>query len=145
MKITQLSSEEQRALGFSHKVVVDYTDLVATAALTKAQNIYPGSGNAAVGTCIRRAAARVVTAFAGCTALVVEIGYGTDPNAILASSDMMATAGTWYSITPATCPITLSAADTFDALFTATTDNLTDLTAGEVEIYLEVADLPQLQ
>jgi hypothetical protein len=112
MKITQLSAEEHRALGFTHKVVVDWNDLVGTAGLTKAQNIYPGSGNARIGTCINKVAARVVTAFVGCTALVVEIGYGTDPNAILASSNMMATAGTWYGITPATCPIAFSAPPT---------------------------------
>jgi len=145
MTIYQLSAEEQRALGFSHKVVVTSDDLVGTAALTKAQNVYPGSGNARIGTCIRKAAARVVTAFVGCTALVVEIGYGTDPNAILLSSDMAATAGTWYAATPATAPLVINAADTFDALFTATTDNLSSLTAGQVEFYLDVADLPQLQ
>lgn len=145
MTITQLSAEEQRALGFSHKVVVTSADLVGTAALTKAQNIYPGSGNARIGTCIRKAAARVVTAFAGCTAIVVELGFGTDPNAVLLSSDMAATAGTWYTATPATAPQVCNAADTFDALFTATTDNLSSLTAGQVEFYLDVADLPQLQ
>lgn len=145
MTIYQLSADEQRALGFSHKVVVTSADLVGTAGLTQALNIYPGSGTARIGTCCRQAAARVVTAFVGCTTLVVEIGDGGDPNAVLLSSDMKATAGTWYTATPATAPRVFNAADTLDALFTAGTDNLSALTAGQVEIYLDMADLPQLQ
>lgn len=144
MKVTQLSMNEQLAMGYSHKVVVSYTDLTDTAGLTKALAIYPDSGTAPIGTCCRRAAARVVTAFVGCATLTVEIGDGNDPNRILLSSDMKATAGTWYTATPATAPGVFNAADTLDALFTATTNNLSALTAGEVEIYVDVAHLSQL-
>lgn len=140
MKVNRLSANEVAEYGFNWMVTIDKDDLSA-AALTKTLAIYPETGTAAAGTVVRKAAARVVTAFAGTTTLVVEVGDGGDVDRALASSDMTAAAGTVYPAIPTTVPAAFAAADTVDALFTATVDNLDQLSAGEVQIFLDVVDL----
>lgn len=126
---------------YNLKVNIKYTDLTDTAGLTKTVAIWPSSGNAGAGTAIIRAATKVITAFVGCATLGVEIGDDGDVDRNMVSSDMKATAATWKVAVPSTTPSVLSAANTIDALFTATTNNLSALTAGEVDIYLEIIDL----
>lgn len=136
MKCEVLSYEESLSHGATHKITVAYTDLL-TAALTNTKAIYPFTGTAPIGTRVASARARVKTAFVGCATLTLQVGDGSDPNRNLDASDMKAAAGTWYFFSPSTTsPSGFNAADTVDALFTATTNNLDALTAGEVEIYL---------
>jgi hypothetical protein len=137
MKAYVLSNEESHAHGATHKVVITWLDLVLTAALTKTIAIYPFTGNAPIGTIVKSCKARVKTAFAGVTALVATVGDDGDVDRNLASSDMKATAGTWYA-GPTTAPAPFNAVNTVDVIFTATTDTLVNLTVGEVEIYLQV-------
>jgi hypothetical protein len=137
MKCYPLTNEEILAHNATHKIVIPYTDLTGTAALTKTTAIYPFSGTAPIGTLCRFAKAYVRTAFVGCATLTLQVGDGGDTDRNLAASDMKATAGTFYAA-PATANAPFAAADTLDALFTATTDNLSSLSAGEVEIYIQI-------
>lgn len=145
MKVYPLMMEDRLASGYTHRVNVRYTDLNDTAALTKTLAIYPQSGTAGVGTSVRRAAARVITPFVGCATLTLQVGDGSDTDRNLASFDLKAAADTYGVGVPSTTPSVFNAADTVDALFTATTNNLTSLTAGEVDIYLCIADLSKLK
>jgi len=138
MKAYVLSNEESHAHGASHKVVITWSDLL-TAALTNTKAIYPFTGTAPIGTRVAAVRARLKTAFVGCATLTCAVGDGGSTARNLAAADMKAAAGTWYFSSPSTTtPSGFNAADTVDALFTATTNNLDQLTAGEVEIYLTI-------
>jgi hypothetical protein len=141
MTIVPLSIEERAASGFTHKVSISYTDLYATAGLTKTVLVFPSLAAANIG--LLQAALRVKTAFVGAaiSALTAEVGDDGDTDRILAASSILAAAGTWYAILPATAPAFFGTANTFDVLFTATGANLTALTAGELELFLSVSDL----
>lgn len=145
MKIYPLMEEERANSGFTHVAKITYADLSDTAGLTKTLAIYPESGTAPAGLAVHRVAAKVVTAFVGCTTLGVEVGgVGSDVDAGMASFDCKSTAGTYKYTVPSTCPHVYNTADTLDALFTATVDNLSALSVGEVWIYFAVADLGKL-
>ncbi len=140
MDVIILSAEERLNHDYTHKVIVEYTDLNTTAALTKTLAIYPRVGTAAIGTTVHKVASRVVTAFAGTTTLAAEVGDGGDVDRNLVSFDMKSAANTWKVAVPSTSPSVFNAADTVDVLFTATVDNLTALTAGKAEFYLKVGE-----
>lgn len=145
MKIRKLTHEEAAFYGFTHVANLTFKDLNTTAALTKTIALYPESGNAPVGTVMRRAATKVITAFVGCATLGAEVGDDGDVDRILVSSDMKATAGTWKVAVPSTAPAVFNTANTLDVLFTATTNNLDQLTAGDVDIYFDVVELDNLK
>lgn len=144
MTVKPLALHEIAATGFTHVVNIGFADL-STAGLTKTLAIYPESGTTAIGTAVEKAAAEVVTAFVGCATLVLEVGDDGDVDRNLVSFDMKSTAGTWKHTVPSTTPSVFNAANTVDALFTATTNNLDALTAGEVNIYLRIVELQNLK
>lgn len=139
MKSVPLSYEERIATGMTHKILIDYTDLTDTAGLTKTLEAFP----VAAGQTIRKAASKVLVAFAGCATLVAEVGDGGDVDRLMASHNMKATAGTRVVAVPSSVPYAYTGDDTLDVKFTATTNNLTELTAGQVAILVEVSDLAQ--
>ena len=141
MNAHALSNEESLETGYNYKVVIDYTDLVGTAATTK---IIALTDTMPIGTKVERAAARVAVAFAGTTTAVLEVGDDGDDHRNLVSFDMMSAAGTWKVAVPSSTPSVFNAANTVDALFTGGA-NFTGITAGRVEIYLKIADLSLIQ
>lgn len=140
MNAWALSNEESIETGYNYKVVIDYSDLVATASTTATvalTDVLP------IGAKVERCAARVATAFTGTTTAVLEVGDGGDVDRNLVSFDMMSTAGTWKVAVPSTTPSVFNTADTVDATFTGGA-NFTNITAGKVEIYLKIADLSKV-
>jgi hypothetical protein len=137
MKPVILTNEEAARFGFTHGVRVYYTDLSGTAALTKTIEVHnvPAKG------VVRKAAAIVETAFAGTTTLALEVGDGGDVDRALVSFDMKSAAGSGKVAIPSTMPNFYSAADTLDLKFTATVENLTSLSAGQVLVLWDVTEL----
>lgn len=136
-------AREEIGNGYTHVVTIDFTDLNTTAGLTKTLEMLPAT-LVKVGTEIFCKGFYVETAFAGCATLTLQVGDGNDTDRYLTAAVAdLKTAG-YKSVLQnlATTPFTYTAAaDSVDALVTATTDNLTALTAGKVYVFLRVVNL----
>ena len=141
MTVKPLALEEIALRGYSHVVTFDYTDLTDTAALTKTLALLPNT-MVKNGTRVSCAGLYVETAFVGCATLTLKVGDGGDDDRFmtLAIADLKTKA---YLAAPASItsqPYTYTTADTVDGLVTATTDNLTALSAGKAHVFLMVVD-----
>jgi hypothetical protein len=167
MKIIPLSGVTQARTGFTHKININHTDVNTVAALTEVIQVFPYDPaplaptiTVPAGWVVTDCAVRLVTAFAnsagGADLLTckIEVGDGADPNRYLLSTELLGVAtevdffhsGAGASATP-TMPYAYLAADGIDALFTVTrtaNDDLADLTAGEVDVYLSMYDMRDL-
>lgn len=154
-KLITLSPGVEQSLGFTHKVILNYVDVAALTSGTAYSVIPQKSATGAwtvvaaatantlpAGTYVKQAALRVTTAFASVAntiTLVAVVGDGNDTARYFASTSLK-TAG--YPISPPLkMPLLYIVADTIDIIFTAGVEAITLLTAGEVEIYLELRDL----
>ena len=149
----QLNAADQARYGFTHTVVITHADLSGTAATTK--TIALATYTAGLG--CTKAAYRLVTPFDGTstTALALDVGHNgattDDPDSILDNYEIHNDAtdiafgdgngAVFATLRTGYYPLD---AGTYEALFTATTANLTDLTAGEVNIYLRLEDLTKV-
>lgn len=147
MTTTPLTVQDQALTGFTHVVKITYADLTDTAALTKTIAIVPESGTNAIGAYVLRAGFQLKTSFTGgaTTALTLQVGDGGDTDRFIPAKSLHADATpvtNWITANATdTLPYAYVAADTIDALFTATDANLTALTAGEVWVFLQVGGL----
>jgi hypothetical protein len=143
MQITPLTIEEAANNNFTHKIVLTYADIVTLTSGTGA-SVYPGfneTNTFPAGTYITDAAATVVTAFTGGTGtLAMTLGDGTTANKFLASLSLTATGFFGFN---STSPEMFNAAGQIVATVTAGTSIL-GWTAGEVHIYLNIANIPVL-
>lgn len=141
MKILSLNAVERRETGFTHKVSLTYADLTAAAG-SQAVQIFPKTGNLPAGIVAWKAAFRLVTNFSGgaASALTMSVGDGGSATALLAAVSVLngATPVAYKAGAPVKA---YTSADNIQATFTATGANLNTLTAGEIEIYLELRDL----
>lgn len=137
MEVLNLGAADQLAFDATHLVKVKYTDLTAAATTQTLALLSLRAGHM-----VKSVYARVKTAFAGpsISAATVQVGDGSDTDRNLAAGSVFA-AG-YLSIQPATTgPSTFAAADTLDALFTATGANWSVGTAGEVWFFIRIVDL----
>ena len=161
-KLIQFSPQEEQALGFTHKLVLNYADVAAmtsgtaysffpyrnpttqTLAMETAAAATTGGRTVAAGVRVTNSAVRVTTAFASAAdtiTLVLISGDGGD-TARYAPSTTLKTAA--YFASTLKMPFLYVAADTIDITITAGVEAITVLTAGEVEIYLGIQDLAAL-
>jgi hypothetical protein len=146
-----LSTQEVAQTGFTHKFTVDHNDL--TAAATTQTIILTGLTRGMV---ITNAAFNLVTPFDGgaTTELTLEVGWdtvGADPNGLIEAASVHLDAteilvgdatGEAFATKRTGRPVV--AAQNATALFTATGANVSVLDAGEVDIFLAIADLSGL-
>lgn len=136
MEVKELGAADQLTFDSTHLVKVKHTDLTGTAGLTKAQALL----SLRAGHVVQRVRAKVKTAFAGTTTLVCEVGDTGDVDRNLVSQNMKVAA--YKSLPPSTTTENVfTGAGTLDALFTATVENLSSLSAGEVWFYIKIIDL----
>lgn len=149
MKLTPIAGNPL----FNYKARIVVADLVALgASATGTIAIYPESGNAPAGTLCTRAALNLKTAIdfsdAGITSCLVEVGDGGSTARFLAQTEI-AVDGTeilWAGGTGTNYAYLV--ADTIDAKFTVAnggSPTLAETTVGELEIYLQVFDLNELE
>lgn len=148
MKFTLLSQNETAASGFTHKFTIDHADL--TAAATTQTITLTGLTR---GMLITNAAFNLVTPFDGgaTTELTLEVGWdtvGADPDGLIEAASIHLDAteilvgdatGAAFAAKRTGRPVV--SAQNATALFTATGANVSVLDAGEVDIYLAIADL----
>ena len=146
-RVSPLAVQEKANIGFSHKFSIPYTDLTATGATGSTDTVTFTLGSTATKWFVEKAMANVSTAFAGTTALTMVVGTTTNTSAFLTSTSVL-TAGIIGAagFDPATvtnCSGTTSVA--LRAVFTnATGGSPSALTAGNVNIYLNLQDAAQL-
>jgi hypothetical protein len=157
MKRFVLNASERAQTGFTHKFNITYSDLVTAAASGGVTNVtlqlFPsGTGTAAVGTTVEKAAFRLVTAFdfsdSGITSLLMEVGDGGDTDRFIPQKEV-AVDGTeilWFETSQATgtLPYSYLTADGIDVKFTAAnggSPTIDETTSGEVDIYLRITEL----
>lgn len=148
MNVFPLAQPEISALGWTHAIEIDFSDLSDTAGTTKTIAIL----SVALGDVVLAAGMRLNTAFdfsdAGITSLLVELGIGGATAAIMPQKQL-AVDGTEIlafvtTAATATMPMTFEAADTIDALFTVANGGsplLSETTSGKVTIFLRIGKL----
>ena len=148
MRLIPLNDQERKLTGFSHKVYINYADLVTLggANLTLSKTIFPFTGTFPAGTCVRRCGVRVPTYFQGgaTSSLIIRVGDGNADNGVLADTQIHNSSGSKVTFWEAANLVIYNVADTAEILFTAVGANLNALTAGEVEIYLATVDYNDL-
>lgn len=143
MKVFELPNNTKTGFSYTHKVVITADDLTSA---TNAQtlSLFPVKP----GTVITHAAHKLVTEFASSDETLVSNAYSLG-NTAAATSIMSATevlgehaSTVAYKASTATAPVMITAADqSVVAAFTATTAKaLNTSNAGEIHIYLHVAD-----
>lgn len=151
MQIIPLTTEEQAKCGFTHKIVLLYSDLTSEtsgAGFAIFPKLSEQSANVVpIGARVTACAVRVVTigVAASMTDLSIVIGDDGSTNRFLTTSEVGGTtspvaAGIWYE-TFAAAPYVYTAANTIDVVATATGAALSALTAGEWHIYLGISDM----
>ena len=137
-RTTELSLAEQ-ARGFSNKFTVKSSDIAYGTGSTDTVTLTLGALPAKY--VLNNALVNITTAFAGTTALTVQVGTTTTTNSLVTAQSVL-TAGVLAGV-PTTATIrTATATANLVAVFTnATGGSPSALTAGELDIYLNIVDL----
>jgi hypothetical protein len=137
-RTSELSLQEQ-ARGFSNKFTVKYSDIAYGSGSTDTVTVTLGALPSKY--VVNNALVNITTAFAGTTALTLVVGTTTTTNSLVTSQSVL-TAGVLAGV-PTTATIrTATATANLVAIFTnATGGSPSALTAGELDIYLNIVDL----
>lgn len=137
-RTSQLSLQEQ-ARGFSHKYTVKSSDVALGTGSSDTVTVTLGTLPAKWA--VNNALVNISTAFAGTTAFTVVVGTTTTTNSFITSQSVL-TAGVLAGVPTTATVRTATAAANMVAVFTnATGGSPSALTAGELDIYLNIIDL----
>lgn len=141
-RTSQLSLQEQ-ARGFSHKYTVKSSDVALGTGSSDTVTVTLGTLPAKWA--VNNALVNISTAFAGTTAFTVVVGTTTTTNSFITSQSVL-TAGVLAGVPTTATVRTATAAANMVAVFTnATGGSPSALTAGELDIYLNIIDLTTLE
>ena len=137
-RTSELSLQEQ-ARGFSNKFTVKYSDVALGTGSTDTVTLTLGALPAKY--VLNNALVNVTTAFAGTTAFTIQVGTTTTTNSLVTAQSVL-TAGVLAGV-PTTATIrTATATANLVAVFTnGPGGSPSALTAGELDIYLNIVDL----
>jgi len=137
-RTSELSLQEQ-ARGFSNKFNVKYSDVAFGSGSSDTVTLTLGALPSKY--VLNNALVNVTTAFAGTTAFTIQVGTTTTTNNLVTAQSVL-TAGVLAGV-PTTATIrTATASANLVAIFTnATGGSPSALTAGELDIYLNIVDL----
>jgi hypothetical protein len=133
-------SNQERAMGFTHKYTIKYTDIDDDSATSTGDTVTVALGNTPTDFVITKAMVNVTTAFAGGGTLTIDVGTDGDANnfinlkSVTAVGPIIELAGA----APVTVAGTFAAtADALEAHFiNSSSSNPAALSAGELDIYL---------
>ena len=141
-RTSQLSLQEQ-ARGFSHKYTVKSSDVALGTGSSDTVTVTLGTLPAKWA--INNALVNISTAFAGTTAFTVVVGTTTTTNSFITSQSVL-TAGVLAGVPTTATVRTATATANMVAVFTnATGGSPSALTAGELDIYLNIIDLTTIE
>ena len=133
-----LSLQEQ-ARGFSHKFTINYDDVNTGTGATDTETVTLGTTPSKW--YVDKALVNVRTAFAGTTAFALTVGTTTTAD-LFVTSQSVKTQGVLLSVPTSAAIKQVTAATSLTAVFTnATGGSPSALTAGVVDIYLNIVDL----
>jgi len=136
--LSQLSLQEQ-ARGFSNKFHVDYSDVAFGSG--SSDTVLMTLGTLPSNFVINNALVNITTAFAGTTAFSVNIGT-TSSTSALVTAQSVKTAGVLAGLATTATIVKGTASVNLVAIFTnATGGSPSALTAGALDIYLNIVDL----
>ena len=135
---SQLSLQEQ-ARGFSNKFHVDYSDVAFGS--TDADTVTMTLGTLPSNFVLNNALVNITTAFAGTTAFSINVGT-TSSTSALVTAQSVKTAGVLAGVPTTATLVKGTASVSLVATFTnATGGSPSALTAGALDIYLNIVDL----
>lgn len=144
-----IESNPERLNGYTNKYNVKYSDIALSSATGSTDTVTLTLGTTPSLWACTRAVANVTTAFAGTGGLAVTVGVTGSTSAILASSSILSaglkqnTNGANSVATPTSA--TSTASTSLVAVFTNSVGSSPSvLTAGEVDLYLNVLDLARI-
>ena len=153
MKVYELPYESKAAFGYTHKVILDHNDLTDT---DDAQtiNLIP----VVAGTVVKAAATNMTSVFdssdADTITTTVKIGHDdttADDDAFITSQELNPSGDeVFYKVNPSATPFvftegTAASPKYIQAAFACTTgDSLADHNAGELEVFLHIANVNAL-
>ena len=148
-KRVSVESNPERLNGFTNRYNVQYSDIALASANSSTDTVTLTLGTTPAAWVVGRAAVNVTTAFAGTGGLTVALGTTGSATAIMGAKSVL-TAGLLQPTygkntvdTPTTCTSTSSTS--LKAVFTNSVGSSpSSLTAGALDIYLEVLDLAKL-
>lgn len=143
-RISPLSIQEQAATGFSHKFLINSSDIAFGSGATDTVTVTLGATPAKF--IVNAGLVNVTTAFAGTGAMTIIVGTALSTAALIASTSIL-TAGALVATSTTAISTNLKAvvAGTFVATFTnATSGSPSALTAGQLSIYMNILDLTKL-
>ena len=147
MTITPLPLETRAGLGFTHKVTITHADLT-DADTSQTIAIFPESGTFPAGTVVTAAAYNLVTEFDDGEDAISDMNLyiGDDGSTTRwVNAAEVSEKGTAVAFAASGTYNCYTAANTVDAIFITTGGNLDTLDTGEVQIYLAVSNLNDLE
>ena len=137
-RTTELSLAEQ-ARGFSNKFNVKYSDIAYGSGSTDTVTLTLGALPSNY--VLNNALVNITTAFAGTTALTIQVGTTTTTNSLVTAQSVK-TAGVLAGVPTTATLVKGTATANLVAIFTnATGGSPSALTAGELDLYLNIIDL----
>lgn len=137
-RVSQLSLQEQTR-GFSHKFNVEYSDVASGTGSSDTVTLTLGALPSNY--VLNNALVNITTAFAGTTAFTIQVGTTTTTNSLVTAQSVK-TAGVLAGVPTTATLIKATATADLVAVFTnATGGSPSALTAGELDIYLNIINL----
>ena len=137
-RTSELSLQEQ-ARGFSNKFTVKSSDIAYGSGSTDTVTLTLGALPSKY--VLNNALVNITTAFAGTTALTIQVGTTTTTNSLVTAQSVK-TAGVLAGVPTTATLVKGTATANLVAIFTnATGGSPSALTAGELDIYLNIVDL----
>ncbi len=136
-------TDVERINGFSHKFTIPYSDVAVATATGNADTVTFTLGSLPALFLVDKAVGNITTAFAGTTAMTVQVGTTTTTTAFLSAMSVL-TAGviqptTGINTINTVASGTATASKSLVAIFTnATGGSPSALTAGSIDIYLSI-------
>lgn len=136
-RMSVLSVAEQAGnQGFTHKYTIPYSDLTSAGATTATDTVTVLLGATPSLYRVRGAGVNITTAYAGTTALTVQVGSTTTANAYVTAQSVL-TAGFLQGVPTGAALVTGTASVSMTATFTnATGGSISALTGGSLDIFL---------
>jgi hypothetical protein len=146
-RVSPLSNQEKASTGFSHKFRVLYSDINNSSATGSTDTITLTIGSTPTKWYVNRALVNVTTAFAGSGGLTISVGTSSNAAGMVAATSILSAGviNVAGSVTANASQSTATSAATLQALFTnSTSGSPSALTAGQLDVYLNIQDAAQL-
>ena len=137
-RVSQLSLQEQ-ARGFSHKFTVKSSDVALGSGSTDTVTVTLGALPSKY--VLNNALVNITTAFAGTTAFSIQVGTTTTTNSLVTAHSVLTAGGLAGVPTTATIRTATATANLVAVFTNATGGSPSALTAGALDIYLNIVDL----